>query len=119
MSVPEQNIRAFIDVFQSGLIPEPHQQDLNRLVNNLPDKDELICQEIDNWLKVETRAGILTAYEERLRAIIDAENFIELGPGRTEPNTTPNQPGESLKEQLNNAIQPISKPFQPSVSEDE
>lgn len=118
MSVFQSNINALIQTFQSGLIPEPDQQDLIQLLNNLPEKDEQICEEIENWLNVETRAKILTVYEEKLTAILAAEETQELGPGRTAAKTSPNQPGESLKEQLKNAIQPISQPVEPSVSEE-
>ncbi|MDY6803789.1 MAG: hypothetical protein SXA11_08290 [Cyanobacteriota bacterium] len=122
MSVYRENIEAFIQVYQSGLIPEPDQQDLRKLVVNLPENNAKICDEIENWLKVETRGRVLTAYEEKLKAIIAAEkenNEIVLGPGKIRPNTSPNEPDETLKEQLTNAIQPASTTSNQSSEEDE
>jgi len=128
MSTFKQQVNALIQTFQSGLIPEPDKQDLIQLVKKLPNNDREVCQEIDNWLKEESRAEILTAYEEKLQAIVvsnAANNPIQQGPGKTKPKTPPNQPGESLKETLENVIQPvsqpaepISKPVEPSVSEE-
>lgn len=122
MSVYRENIEAFIQVYQSGLIPEPDQQDLRKLVVNLPENNAKICDEIEKWLKVETRGRVLTAYEEKLKAIIAAEkenNEIVLGPGKIRPNTSPNEPDETLKEQLTNAIQPASTTSNQSSEEDE
>lgn len=122
MSVYRENIEAFIQVYQAGLIPEPDKQDLNKLVLNLPENDEDACEEIEKWLTVKTRGRVLTAYEEKLKAIVAAEkqnNDIALGPGKIKPNTSPNEPDETLKEQLTNAIQPASSTSNQSSEEDE
>ena len=118
----KQQVNALIQTFQSGLIPEPDKQDLIQLVKKLPDDDRQVCQEIDKWLKEESRVKILTAYEQKLQAIVvgnAAKNPTEQGPGGTKSNTPINQPGESSKEQLENGIKPISQPDEPSVSEEE
>ena len=122
MSIFQQKANALIQTFQSGLIPESDQQDLIQLVKKLPENNSQAWQEIDNWLKVESRLKILTAYEQKLQAIVvggAAKNTTEQGPWRTEPKTPPNQPGENLKELLENVIQPISQPVETSVSEEE
>ena len=119
MSVYQQNVRAFIEVVQSGLIPEPDKQDLIRSVNNWPDNDEQICEEIEKWLEVENRGRISAAYDEKLGAIVAAEKPIEMGPGNTHSNTPPDQPGETLKELLTNTLQPIYSSLKSSESEKE
>jgi hypothetical protein len=118
----KQQVNALIQTFQSGLIPEPDKQDLIQLVKKLPDDDRQVCQEIDKWLKEESRVKILTAYEQKLQAIVvsnAAKKTTEQGPGGTKQKTPPNQPGESLKELLENGIEPISQPVEPSVPEEE
>ena len=58
MSVYRQNIQAFIQVCQAGLIPESDKQDLSQLVVNLPENNAQICEEIEKWLRVETRSKV-------------------------------------------------------------
>ena len=122
MSVYRQNIQAFIQVCQAGLIPESDKQDLSQLVVNLPENNAQICEEIEKWLRVETRSKVFKAYQDNLTAIIAAKkqnNEILLGPGKMKPNTSPNEPDETLKEQLNNAIQPASTNSNQSSEEEE
>lgn len=123
MSVYKNNIQAFIDVIESKfeLFLTQDWVELNKLASNVLDDDQEIADTIENWLASESRSQILQAYEERLEALDCSSNLNlngNLGPGNIKFPTPPNQPSDSAKELLENAIKknsPVSDspPTQP------
>jgi hypothetical protein len=109
MSVCKTSIKAFVDVIESksDLFSTQDWGELHLLASNVPNDDEAIAGEIENWLQPESRNQILQAYEERLEALDSSSNFNfngTLGIGNTQSSTPVNQPSESSKEMLENAI---------------
>jgi hypothetical protein len=104
MSVYIDSTKAFIELWESGLIPPQEWNEFYQQTQNLQE-DEEISDAIETWL--ESRPEILKAYEERL-ALLDCSSSIDLnknlGPGNTKSPTPPNQPSPSSRELLDNAI---------------
>jgi hypothetical protein len=126
MSVYKTTIKAFVDIIESksDLFSTQDWGELNQLASDVPNDDEQIVGEIENWLQPESRNQILQAYEERLEALDSSSdfNFNEtLGIGNTKSSTPPSQPSVSSKEMLENAIKknspllnsPPTQPQQP------
>jgi hypothetical protein len=118
MSVYQNYIKAFVDVIesQSDLFSAQDWGELNQLASNVPNDDEEIAGKIGNWLESESRSQILQACEERLKAL-DVSSKIDfngnLGPGKSTSSTPANQPSESSKEMLENAIKKNSPLLSP------
>lgn len=109
MSVSKNSIKAFIYVLESNpdLIPRPDWDELNQLASNLPEDAEEISETLQNWLQAESRSQIREAYRQRrqqLAAQLSINLNRNLGPGNTKSSTLVNQPSESSKEMLENAI---------------
>jgi CHAT domain-containing protein/tetratricopeptide (TPR) repeat protein len=86
MSVNESAILTFIDVIrtQCNLSTNNCRDDLQQLVNNLPEEDEDIVEKIEDWLKAESRKEFLKAYQENLygkESFIKLDKDIEMPPG--------------------------------------
>jgi len=126
MSVYKTSIKAFVDIIESksDLFSTQDWGELNQLASDVPNDDEEIVGEIENWLQPESRNQILQAYEERLEALNSSSDFNfngTLGPGNITSPTPPSQPSESSKEMLENAIKknspllnsPPTQPQQP------
>ncbi len=62
MSKYKQSIQAFIDVIGAKIIPAEDFPDLLKVVEEMPEDDEVIAKEIDNWLKPESRSKIQEFY---------------------------------------------------------
>ncbi|NET25374.1 hypothetical protein [Okeania sp. SIO1I7] len=58
MSVYKKSIRAFANLIDSQIIPAEDLQDLSEIVMKMPEDDEEIARQIDNWLKPESRSEI-------------------------------------------------------------
>ncbi|NET06637.1 MAG: hypothetical protein F6K16_18425 [Symploca sp. SIO2B6] len=69
MSVYKESIQAFIEILESGLISTADWADLSQRASNLSEDDEEICEEIDQWLQLESRSQIREAYIQKLEAI--------------------------------------------------
>ena len=109
MSVCKKSIKVFIDVIESksDLFSTQDWGELNQLASDVPNDDEAIVGEIENWLQPESRNQILQAYEERLEALDSSSNINlngNLGIGNTKSPTPPDRFSESSKEILENAI---------------
>ncbi|MEH1843461.1 MAG: hypothetical protein V7L25_00190 [Nostoc sp.] len=109
MSVYKNSIDAFIQVLdsQSKLIPTQDWHELQQLSSQLPDDDEEISEIIENWLKPEYRSQLLEAYKQNLQSLSAASPIDldkNLGIGNSKSQTPVNQPSESSKELLRNAI---------------
>ena len=126
MSVYKTTIKAFVDIIESksDLFSTQDWGELNQLGSDVPNDDEEIVGEIENWLQPESRNQILQAYEERLEALDSSSDFNfngTLGIGNTKSSTPPSQPSVSSKEMLENAIKknspllnsPPTQPQQP------
>ncbi|NJK66849.1 MAG: hypothetical protein HC849_23130 [Oscillatoriales cyanobacterium RU_3_3] len=118
MSVYQNYIKAFVDFIesQSDLFSAQDWSELNQLASDVPNDDEAIANEIENWLESESRSHILQAYEERLEAL-DSSSKIDgngnLGPGKSKSPTPPDRPSESSKEMVENAIKKNSPLLNP------
>jgi CHAT domain-containing protein len=111
MSVYESAILTFIDVIktQCSLPTNYCQDDLQELINDLPEEDEDIVEKIEDWLQVESRNKFLKAYRDNLNekgSFIDLDKDIEMPPGAKgyEPNK---KPKSQARELLVNAIHEI------------
>jgi hypothetical protein len=108
MSVSERTIKAFIQVIesQSTLLSIEDWTDLRELASNLPEDTEEISTIIRSWLKPEERNQIQEAFELQRKNIPSSFSFANqhLGIGSTQSPTPPNQPSQSSKELLENAI---------------
>lgn len=114
MSVYESSLLAFIGVIESGLIPQEDWRDLQNLPGNLPEDIEDIYETIEEWLQLEFRQPIREAYQQRWKALKAASSLSQdisppdfkkdLGVGNSKSPTPPNQPCQSLREQLINSI---------------
>jgi len=109
MSIYQQNARAFIDVINSNsdLISVSDRQELKKLIDNLPEDDSEICEQIEEWLEDKSRAKILAAYEEKLDEMSSpssTETEKTLGPGGSQPTNTPSPESESLQKQIQQSI---------------
>ena len=113
MSIYTNSTRAFIELFESGLISTQEWNEFNQQTRNLLENEE-ICEAIENWL--ESRPEILQAYEEQME-ILQSSSSIDLdkdlGPGKTNSPTPPNQPSQSSRELLDNAIKKNSSASEP------
>ncbi|NEO31988.1 MAG: hypothetical protein F6K36_16440 [Symploca sp. SIO3C6] len=113
MSVYKESIQAFIEIIESGLISTADWADLSQRANNFLEDDEEICEEIDQWLQLESRSQIREAYIQKLEAIAASspiENDNSIGIAKSKSTTPSNQPSPSSKEQVVNAIQRNSPP---------
>ena len=109
MSIYENSVQAFIYLLESksDLFSTQDWSELNQLASSLSEDTEEIAEEIENWLQPESRSQILQAYEERLKALTSSSTIDldkNLGFGNTKSPTPPNQPSESSRELLDNAI---------------
>ncbi|MDZ8108470.1 MAG: hypothetical protein RM338_22995 [Nostoc sp. DedQUE12a] len=108
MSVYERTIKAFIQIIetQSLLFSNKDWADLHELASNLPENTEEISTIIRSWLKLEQRNQIQEAFEIQRKNIPSSFSFSnqQLGPGGSKSPTPPDQPSESSKELIENAI---------------
>ncbi|MEH2333967.1 hypothetical protein [Nostoc sp.] len=109
MSVYKNSVLAFIQVLdsQSKLIPTQDWNELQQLSNQLPEDNEEISEIIENWLQPESRSQLLEAYKQYLKSLavaspIDGDRNI--GIANSKSQTPVNQPSESSKELVDNAI---------------
>lgn len=103
MSINKQAAIAFSQVIENqvNLIADENWQELNQLSNQLPEDDEEITEKIENWLK--SYPLLLQAYQQNLKSISLTEDG-NLGAGGAKSNSSQNQPSESSKELIQNAI---------------
>ena len=121
MSIYRNSIQAFIQVLdsQSKLIPIQDWDELQQLSSQLPDDNEEISEIIENWLQPESRSQLLEAYKQYLKSLtaaspIDVDRNI--GIANSKSQTPANQPSESSKELVDNAIKknsPLSENTKP------
>ena len=108
MSAYQRTIQAFVKVIESesSLFSQEDWLSFTELINNLPDDSEKIASEIRNWLKLESRSQIKQAFDNKRQEIPSelTKSETTLGPGGTTSPTQPNQPSESSKELIGNAI---------------
>ncbi|MFN6564186.1 MAG: hypothetical protein RMY28_030950 [Nostoc sp. ChiSLP01] len=108
MSVSERTIKAFIQIIesQSMLFSTKDWADLHELASNLPEDTEEISSIIRNWLKLEERHQILKAFEIQRKNIPSSFSFSnqQLGIANSKSQTPVNQPSETSKELIENAI---------------
>ena len=121
MSIYRNSIQAFIQVLdsQSKLIPIQDWDELQQLSSQLPDDNDEISEILENWLQPESRSQLLEAYKQYLKSLtaaspIDVDRNI--GIANSKSQTPANQPSESSKELVNNAIKknyPLSENTKP------
>ncbi len=122
MSIYQENVRAFIEVINSNsdLISAGDREQLEKLIDNLPEDDADICEQIEEWLEDESRAKISAAYEEKLDEISCSSSTKSeqlLGLGGSKPPSIPNADNTSLKQQIQSCI--IINPPPPTEKEKE
>ncbi|MFN6525538.1 hypothetical protein [Nostoc sp. ChiSLP03a] len=121
MSVYQNSIQAFIQVLdsQSNLIPIQDWYELQQLPNQLPEDDEEISEILEKWLQSESRNQLLEAYKQNLKSLTAASPIdvdINIGIANSKSQTPVNQPSESSKELIDNAIKnnsPLSENTKP------
>ena len=121
MSIYRNSIQAFIQVLdsQSKLIPTQDWNELQQLSSQLPEDNEEIVEILENWLQPESRNQLLEAYKQHLKSLpvvspIDVDRNI--GIANSKSQTPVNQPSESSKELVDNAIKnnsPLSENTKP------
>lgn len=121
MSVYSNSVLAFIQVLdsQSKLIPTQDWNELQQLSSQLPEDDEEISEILENWLQPESRSQLLEDYKQYLKSLtaaspIDVDRNI--GIANSKSQTPANQPSESSKELVDNAIKnnsPLSENTKP------
>ena len=121
MSIYRNSIQAFIQVLdtQSKLIPTQDWNELKQLSSQLPEDNEEIVEILENWLQPESRNQLLEAYKQNLKSLtvaspIDVDRNI--GIANSKSQTPVNQPSESSKELVDNAIKnnsPLSENTKP------
>ncbi|MDK2410893.1 CHAT domain-containing protein [Aphanizomenon sp. PH219] len=108
MSAYQRTIQAFVKLIESesSLFSREDWDDLDKLASNLPEDSEEISSEIRNWLELESRSQIKQAFDKKRQEIPSELNKSEttLGPGGAKSPTQTNQPSESSKELIGNAI---------------
>ncbi|MEH2330932.1 hypothetical protein [Nostoc sp.] len=108
MSVSKRTIKAFIQIIesQSMLFSTKDWADLHELASNLPEDTEEISTIIRNWLQLEQSNQIQEAFEIQRKNIPSSFSFSnqQLGIGNSKSPTPPDQPSESSKELIENAI---------------
>ncbi|MEJ6483323.1 hypothetical protein N0Y54_18700 [Nostoc punctiforme UO1] len=109
MSIYTNGIQAFIQVLdsQSNLIPTQDWNELQQLSSQLPEDNEEIVEILENWLQSESRNQVLEAYKQNLKSITDKLPIIvsaNIGIANSKSQTPANQPSESSKELVDNAI---------------
>ena len=108
MSAYQRTIQAFVKLIESesSLFSREDWDDLDKLASNLPEDSEEISSEIRNWLKLESRSQIKQAFDKKRQEIPSELNKSEttLGPGGAKLPIPLNQPSESSKELIQNAI---------------
>jgi len=105
MSINKQAAIAFSQVIknQVNLIADENWEELNQLSNQLPENDEEITEKIENWLQ--SYPLLLEAYQQNLKSMnLYLTEDGNLGPGGAKSNSSQNQPRESSKELIQNAI---------------
>ncbi len=109
MSVYRNSVLAFIQVLnsQSKLIPTQDWNELQQLSSQFPEDDEEISEILENWLQPESRSQLLEDYKQYLKSLtaaspIDVDRNI--GIANSKSQTPANQPSESSKELIENAI---------------
>ncbi|MEH2222896.1 hypothetical protein [Nostoc sp.] len=109
MSISRNSIEAFIQVLdsQSKLIPTQDWNELQQLSSQLPEDNEEIVEILENWLQSESRNQVLEAYKQNLESITDQLPInvsANIGIANSKSQTPANQPSESSKELVDNAI---------------
>jgi phosphoenolpyruvate carboxylase len=109
MSISRNSIEAFIQVLdsQSNLIPTQDWNELQQLSSQLPEDNEEIVEILENWLQSESRNQVLETYKQNLESITDKLPInvsANIGIANSKSQTTANQPSESSKELVDNAI---------------
>ncbi|MBE8967782.1 hypothetical protein IQ277_16425 [Nostocales cyanobacterium LEGE 12452] len=121
MSISRNSIEAFIQVLdsQSKLIPTQDWNELQQLSSQLPEDNEEIVEILENWLQSESRNQVLEAYKQNLESITDKLPInvsTNIGIANSKSQTPANQPSESSKELVDNAIKnnsPLSENTKP------
>lgn len=121
MSISRNSIEAFIQVLdsQSNLIPTQDWNELQQLSSQLPEDNEEIVEILENWLQSESRNQVLEAYKQNLESITDKLPInvsTNIGIANSKSQTPVNQPSESSKELVDNAIKnnsPLSENTKP------
>ncbi|MEA5623070.1 hypothetical protein [Nostoc sp. UHCC 0251] len=122
MSIYKNGIKAFIQVLdsQSNLIPTQDWNELQQLSSQLPEDNEEIVEILENWLQSESRNQVLEAYKQNLESITDKLPInvsTNIGIANSKSQTPANQPSESSKELVDNAIKnnsPLSENTKPN-----
>ncbi|MEH2182426.1 hypothetical protein [Nostoc sp.] len=117
MSVYQNSIQAFIQVLdsQSNLIPIQDWHELQQLSGQLPEDNEEISEILEKWLQSESRNQLLEAYKQHLKSLTAASPIdvdINIGIANSKSQTPANQPSESSKELVDNAIKNNSPLFE-------
>ena len=105
MLVNKKAAIAFTQIIKNpaNLISDQIRRELNQLSDLLPEDDEDIVEKIEDWLKF--HPSLLAAYKENLQSMdLSLTKDGNLGPGGATSPTPANQPSESSKELIQNAI---------------
>lgn len=113
MSVNKKAALAFNSILEnpSDLLTNETWQELQQLSQELPDDDEEVTEKIETWLK--SQSSLLEVYKQNLNKMDSSlTEDGNIGAGGTKSPTPANQPSESSKELIQNAIKensPLSK----------
>ncbi|MDT9341280.1 hypothetical protein VV11_018350, partial [Trichodesmium erythraeum 21-75] len=94
-------IKTFIDIINDQAIPPEEFPNLLNLVEQMPEDSEEIANQIDDWLREESRLEIQEAYRNQVRKLPEIE-WRKLGFGGAK--APPGNENESTKELILNAI---------------
>lgn len=105
MSINQSSIAAFVELVESGIIPQSEVTEFYQPHRDLQD-DEEIVRVIETWLKHPSRSNFLASYREKLESLLSENNLAEgeIGAGGTKSTTKPNQPSETVSELFHNAM---------------
>lgn len=106
MSIYQSSVAAFIELLESGIIPQSEITEFYQPHRDLQD-DEKIVTAIEDWLNHPSRNQLFASYKEKLESLLNESNInisIETGAGGTKSPTKPNQPSQPATELFHNAM---------------
>ena len=105
MSRNQSSVTAFVELVESGIIPQSEVTEFYQPHQKLQDDDEIVAA-IEAWLQHQSRSEFLASYREKLESLL-SESDLDKGPigaGNTKSPTPPNQPSETASKLFHNAM---------------
>ena len=101
------SVKAFNELVESGIIPQPEVTAFYQPHQNLQDDDKIVAA-IEDWLKYPSRSQLLASYREKLKSFLDESGTKidkdEVGAGGTKSTTKPNQTSATASELFHNGM---------------